>query len=82
MSDDRDKAQQELEQTARELAPEATQEEFLEEFGLGSTCERCGRQGLDDEEYTDCELVADPTDARGPWILLCHDCLRNANVTG
>jgi hypothetical protein len=61
---------EELRQHARELAPEADSfEEFAEMFGLGSVCERCGRKGLDDEDYTDCDL--DEGDH-----LVCHECLR------
>lgn len=80
MTEDLDKVQKDVEQRAGELAPEATKEEFLEEFGFGATCERCGRQGLDEEDYTDCELVADQSDAAGPWILLCHDCAKRSGT--
>jgi len=65
----------ELRQHARELAPEADNfEEFAKMFGLGAVCERCGREGLDDEDYTDCDLV--PGDD-GDWeSLVCHECLK------
>jgi hypothetical protein len=67
----------ELRQHARELAPETDSfEEFAEMFGLGSVCERCGRKGLDDEDYTDCDVVpSDDPDAPRD-ILLCHECLK------
>jgi len=56
------------------LAPEADSfEEFAQVFGLGSVCERCGREGLDDEDYTDCELVDDDESEWG--ILVCQKCL-------
>lgn len=72
-----------VEQRARELAQEVTsEEEFLAAFGHGSVCERCGRTGLDDDEYTDCELVADPADPEGPWLLLCHDCVKQVPPRG
>jgi hypothetical protein len=65
-----------LRQHARELAPEAnTFEEFAEMFGFGNVCERCGREGLDDEDYTDCDLVPSD-DPEAPDILLCQECLK------
>jgi hypothetical protein len=63
-----------LAQFVRELAPEcANEEEFLEAFGFGNICSRCGRKGLDDEGYTDCALV--PSDD-GYGQLVCNECLR------
>ncbi|MGO9155342.1 hypothetical protein [Mycobacterium sp.] len=66
-----------LRQHARELAPEADSfEEFAEAFGLGSVCERCGRKGLDDEDYTDCDVVPGD-DPEAPFdILVCNECLK------
>jgi hypothetical protein len=67
----------ELRQHARELAPEADRfEEFAEIFGLGAVCDRCGRRGLDDEDYTDCDVVPDEDGDDGPWDLFCHECIR------
>jgi hypothetical protein len=68
---------EELRQHARELASEVSSfEEFAEMFGIGSVCERCGRRGLDDEDYADCDLVPSD-DPEAPWdILVCHDCLK------
>ena len=64
----------ELAQHVRELAPEcANLEEFVEAFGYGNSCNRCGRKGLDDNEYTDCELVVSDDDPAG--VLVCHECL-------
>jgi hypothetical protein len=59
-------------QRARELSLETdSQEEFLAAFAAGSSCERCGEQGLDREGYTDCRLVQNGADAE----LVCVDCL-------
>ena len=35
-------------------------------FGFGNVCERCGRKGLDDLGYTDCDVSANdaPESAR------------------
>jgi hypothetical protein len=69
----------ELRQHARELASESDNfEEFAEMFGLSNVCERCGRQGLNDEDYTDCDLVPDD-DPQGPEHLVCLACLRALN---
>lgn len=66
----------ELRQRARELAPETdTFEEFAEMFGFGNVCERCGRKGLDDLGYTDCDVVPSD-DPEAPDILLCSECLK------
>lgn len=74
--DEIERAKRDIAQMARELAPESTQEEFLEAFGLGNVCERCGRRGLDDDGYTDCDLVPDPDDPQTFGLLLCHECKR------
>jgi hypothetical protein len=67
----------ELRQHARELAPEADSfEKFAEMLGFGAVCDRCGRGGLDDEDYTDCDVAPGEDGDDGPWDLLCHECLR------
>jgi hypothetical protein len=72
--DEAAEALDELRQYARELAPEADSfEEFAEMFGLGNVCERCGRKGLDDEDYTDCDVV--PDDGGPGELLVCRECL-------
>src|SRR5262249_54323074 len=71
-----EKAPREFAQAARELALETGSfEEFAAALGLGNSCERCGREGLDAEGYSDCEFVlgGDPDDF---GELVCHECLR------
>jgi hypothetical protein len=60
-------------QRARELSLESSsQEEFLEAFAAAGACARCGKLGLDREEYTDCKLVrVNGSDGE----LVCDDCL-------
>jgi hypothetical protein len=61
-------SKREIEQRVHELAGDgSTLEEVYEEFGLANVCERCGRKGLNDEGYTDCEA----TDTG----LVCRTCL-------
>lgn len=76
MDNEYEKARHEVEQMARELAPETTKAEFLEAFGMGATCERCGRKELDDDDYTDCDIIpGPPTDPEAPPVLVCHECV-------
>jgi hypothetical protein len=74
VDDAAERAMKEVQQVARQLAPESTEEEFLEAFGVGSVCERCGRKGLDDDDYTNCVLVRDKANPDGPWLLFCNEC--------
>jgi hypothetical protein len=76
-----------LMQHARQHAPEAdSEQEFLQAYGPGSTCELFGRDRLDYDPYTDCELIPDPDDPRAPWLLICRDGFteadRSARVEG
>jgi len=65
-------AVRDLEQIARELAPESTEEEFLAAFGFG-VCARCGRK-VDDDGFTDCELFPGDT-VDDPSTVVCTICL-------
>lgn len=40
---------------------------------MNNVCDLCGREGLDDDGYTDCDIAPyDPLRV----ALLCHDCLQ------
>ena len=75
--DETEKAMPEVEQGARERSNEVESER---EFRFGAVCARCGRRGLDDDKYTDCQLVGGDDSSDGPWILVCNTCLTGART--
>jgi hypothetical protein len=76
MAETPEQAMEALRRSARELAPESdSPEEFVAAMGLGNVCERCGREGLDDEDYTACDLIPDSENPGGPDLLLCRGCI-------
>jgi len=78
-SEEQSKLYREIEQHARELAPESeTFEQFAEAFGFGNVCEWCGREGLDDEEYSDCQLISETANPADPPTLVCNQCIERS----